>query len=104
MMNEQDLGNNTENKEEFYKKFKQRLEESGTLPGNYTYKFIIKKDEKLLAQMQQVFDRENAQIQMKDSKKGNYTSVSVTLFLLDADSVISFYEKISSIDSRIMMF
>lgn len=101
---EEQNANKPESNEEFYKTFKKRLEDSDTLPGNYTYKFIIKKDEKLLAQIQQVFDRENAQIQMKDSKNGNYTSVSITLFLLDADSVISFYEKIAAIDSGIMMF
>lgn len=95
--------NQTEKQEEFYKTFKERLNDTTDFPSNYTYKFIIPTDNKRIAEVQRVFDEARPQFQMKESKTGKYTSITVVIYALDADQVIYYYKQASSIEDVMMM-
>jgi putative lipoic acid-binding regulatory protein len=89
--------------EEFYKKFKERLNDTTDFPSNYTFKFIVPTDHKRIAEVQKIFDDARPQFQMKESKTGKYTSVTVVIYALDADQVIYYYKEAASIEDVMMM-
>jgi len=93
----------SKNQEEFYKKFKERLDDTTEFPSSYTYKFIIPTDNKRIAEVQRVFDGARPQFQMKESKTGKYTSVTVVVYVIDADQVIHYYQAASSIQDVMML-
>ncbi len=97
-MNEQ-----TPNQEEFYKNFKNRLDETTEFPSNYTFKFIVPTDNKRIAEVQRVFDGARPQFQMKESKNGKYTSVTAVVFVIDSDQVIHYYKSASAIEDVMML-
>jgi putative lipoic acid-binding regulatory protein len=90
-------------REEFYVKFKERLENTTEFPSDYTYKFIVPTDHKRLAEVQRVFDGARPQFQMKESKTGKYTSVTVVVYVLDADQVIHYYQEAASVQDVMML-
>lgn len=92
-----------ENNEEFYIKFKDRLEDTTEFPSNYTFKFIVPSDNKRIAEVQRLFDGSRPQFQMKESKTGKYTSVTAVVYVLDADQVIHYYKSASSIEDVYML-
>lgn len=89
--------------EEFYAKLKEELNKVEDFPTNFTYKFIIPTENKKIALIQSVFDDARPQFQMKESKNGKYTSITVVIFALDADQVIYFYQKVGKIEGVIML-
>jgi len=97
-MNEQ-----TPNQEEFYKNFKERLDETTEFPSNYTFKFIVPTDNKRIAEVQRVFDGARPQFQMKESKNGKYTSVTAVVYVIDSDQVIHYYKLASAIEDVMML-
>lgn len=89
--------------EEFYIKFKERLEDTTEFPSDFTYKFIIPTSHKKVAEIQRVFDGANPRFQMKESKNGKYTSVTVLIYVIDSDQVIHYYKVVSKIENVIML-
>ena len=89
--------------EEFYASLKIELDNVTSFPSNYTYKFIIPTDNKKIAEIQRVFDDTRPQFQMKESKNGKYTSITVVVYALDSDQVIHFYKEVSQVESVIML-
>lgn len=89
--------------EEFYASLKQELNKVENFPTNYTYKFIIPTDNKRIAEIQRVFDNARPQIQMKESKNGKYTSITVVIYAFDADQVIYFYQEVGKMEGVIML-
>ncbi len=90
-------------KEEFYIKFKDRLDDTTEFPSNFTFKFIVPTDNKRIAEVQRVFDGANPQFSMKESKTGKFTSVTVIAFVIDSDQVIHYYQSASSIEDVFML-
>ncbi|HUH35481.1 MAG TPA: DUF493 domain-containing protein [Moheibacter sp.] len=92
-----------ENTEEFYAKFKTSLEETTEFPSEFTYKFILPTSHKKLAEIQQVFDGTNPTFRSNESKNGKYTSITVVIYVLDADQVIYYYKEVAKIEGVIML-
>ena len=92
-----------ENTEEFYARLKKQLEESTIWPSNYLYKFIVPTDPNKIAEIHAIFDNAGAVIESKQSKKGNYTSISVTVNLKSADAVIVKYKEVGMIEGVISL-
>jgi len=87
---------------EFYKKLKSKLNENTTFPSKYLYKFIVPTDDVKVKQVEDLFDFEGAVINKKASKTGKFTSVSIHVIMKSADAVIEKYitaEKIEGIIS-----
>lgn len=91
------------NPEEFYKRLKVQLEESTTWPSNYLYKFIVPTDMDKINKIHSIFDNTGAVIELKKSKKGKYTSVSVTVNLENPDEVIKKYKQVGQVEGVISL-
>lgn len=89
--------------EEFYAKLKDQLLESTSWPSTYLYKFIVPTDEHRISQIQDIFDNIGAVIESKKSKKGTYTSLSITVNLKDPDAVIEKYKEVSVVEGVISL-
>ncbi len=93
----------TEKSEEFYSRLKTQLAESTIWPSNYLYKFIVPTDTDKIKQIQDIFDNTGAVIESKKSKKGKYTSVSVTVNLKSPDEVIEKYKEVGKVEGVISL-
>lgn len=98
------IGGSTEkNPEEFYKSLKENLTKTHNFPEDYLFKFIIPNDSAKLTDIYRVFDDAKATVSTKESKNGKYISVSIQVFVLDADHVIRLYKEVAKIDEVIML-
>lgn len=94
----------SENKtEDFYKRLKAQLEDSSTWPSNYLYKFIVLTNEDKIKRIHRIFDNTGAVIDLKKSKNGKYTSVSITVNLKNPDEVIHKYKEVGAIEGVISL-
>lgn len=80
-----------------YTALKEKLESNGEWPRVYFFKFIVPSDNKKLAQVEALFGPE-ANVQLRQSSKGNFVSVSAKELMLNADRVIERYQKASEIE------
>ncbi|MDO5510958.1 MAG: DUF493 domain-containing protein [Weeksellaceae bacterium] len=97
------MSDSQQEQDEFYTRLKTELDKVETFPGNFTYKFIIPTENKKIAEIQRIFDDARPQIQMRESKNAKYTSITVVIFVLDADQVIHFYKEVGKVDGVIML-
>ncbi len=93
----------TEKTEEFYRRLKEQLQESASWPSNYLYKFIVPTEAGKINQVHQIFDNTGAVIELKKSKNGKYTSISITVNLKDPDAVIQKYKEVGGIKGVISL-
>lgn len=92
-----------EDKESFYKKLKNQLDETTPFPSDYMYKFIVPSEGNQLNQIQKIFDHKNAVITKRKSKTGKYISVSIVINLINSNAVISYYKKTEKIKGIISL-
>lgn len=93
----------SEKSEEFYSRLKTQLAESTSWPSNYLYKFIVPTDTDKIKQIQDIFDNTGAVIESKKSKKGKYTSVSITVNLKNPSEVIEKYKEVGKVEGVISL-
>ncbi|VXC16762.1 DUF493 family protein [Maribacter litoralis] len=91
------------NPEEFYKKLREQLTETTNWPSNYLYKFIVETATDKIAKIEAIFDNMGAVIDLKKSKNGKYTSVSITVNLKGPDQVIEKYKEVGEIGGVISL-
>ena len=89
--------------EEFYGRLREQLWENTTWPSDYLFKFIVPTDKDKIKDIHDIFDTKGAVIESKKSKKGTYTSVSITVRLKNPDEVIEKYKEVSVIDGIISL-
>ncbi|PRX55208.1 DUF493 family protein [Flagellimonas meridianipacifica] len=89
--------------DEFYSRLKEQLLDNSSWPSSYLYKFIVPTDEEKIEQINSIFDNTGAVIESKKSKKGTYTSISITVNMKDPDAVISKYKEVSSVEGVISL-
>ncbi|MBF0595967.1 DUF493 domain-containing protein [Faecalibacter sp. WQ 117] len=91
------------NKDDFYVKFKERLDDVTSFPADYTFKFIYPTSEETMNAIKGIFVKANPKYDYKASKNRKYTSISVQIYALDSDQVIKFYNEVSKINGVIML-
>lgn len=89
--------------EEFYIKLKGQLEDTSSWPSDYLYKFIVPTAGDKIKQIQDIFDNTGAVITSKQSKKGKYTSISITVNLASPDAVIEKYKEVGKVEGVISL-
>lgn len=92
-----------ENPDEFYARLREQLLENTTWPSDYLYKFIVPTDEARITQINDIFNNTGAVIESKKSKKGTYTSISITVHLKDPDEVIAKYKEVAHVEGVISL-
>lgn len=93
----------SEKAEEFYNRLKVELLNSQSWPSDYLYKFIIPTDASKINRIQQIFDNTGAVIESKKSRKGTYTSLSITVNMSDPDAVIRKYKEVGEVEGVISL-
>lgn len=78
--------------DEELEKFKQKLIESTQFPSVYMYKFIVESSNRNIALVENLFGEE-ADIHIKESGNGKYTSITAKQVEVSADEIISIYKK-----------
>lgn len=86
---------------EEFDKLRKQLEQE-VWPSLYLFKFITSSDNQKIALITNMFD-ETADIKIRSSSKGKYTSISIKKTMRSADSVMEIYEKTSKIDKVIII-
>ncbi|MBL4707805.1 MAG: DUF493 domain-containing protein [Flavobacteriales bacterium] len=76
---------------------REKLEEDSNWPRVYFFKFIVPSDNEKLAKVEALFGPET-QVNLKQSSKGNFISVSAKELMLSANRVIDRYEKAAEIE------
>ena len=89
--------------EEFYQRLQQQLHETSACPSDYLYKFIVPTDDEKILQIQDIFDNTGAVIESKQSKNGNYTSLSITVNLESPAAVIAKYQAVGAVEGVISL-
>ncbi len=93
----------TEKSEEFYKRLREQLTESSDWPSKYLYKFIVPSETEKIERIHQIFDNTGAVIESKQSKKGTYTSLSITVMRDNPDAVIQKYIEVGEVKGVISL-
>ncbi len=80
-------------------KFKALLDDTYAWPDYYRFKFIVKSENK-----DDLLDKlPNGSVEEKDSKKGNYVSITLRVLVYSSDEVLSVYETASQIEGIISL-
>ena len=89
--------------EAFYNRLKTELLKNTEWPADYLYKFIVPTDPLRINQIQDIFDNTGAVIESKQSRKGKYTSLSITVNLKNPDEVIKKYKEVGKVEGVISL-
>ena len=89
--------------DEFYGRLREELLINSPWPSDYLYKFIVPTDSQKIAQIQKIFDNTGAVIESKKSRKGKYTSLSITVNLKSPDEVIEKYKEVGEVEGVISL-
>jgi len=92
-----------EDTDRFYERLREKLSENTVWPSTYLYKFIVPTDPERISQIHKIFDNTGAVIESKKSKKGNYTSLSITVHLSGPDEVIVKYREVAIVEGVISL-
>ena len=91
------------NIKEFYERLRKQLQEDTNWPSPYLFKFIVPASLEKIAEIRAAFDSLDAEINTRDSVKGNYTSVSIKAIMDSPDQVINKYLEVSNVEGVISL-
>lgn len=93
----------SKNSDDFYKKLKSQLADTSAWPSKYLYKFIVPSQADKIEKINSIFDDLGAVIVNKESSKGTYTSISITVIMQSPDAVIEKYKEVGTVDGVISL-
>ena len=79
-----------------------QLNQYNTWPTLYMFKFIVPSDNHKIALVESLFG-DDADVKLQPSSKGKYTSLTARVVMLDAEQVISVYQRASEIEGIISL-
>lgn len=71
-------------------------------PSAFMFKFILKPEEDKLTQLRTIFD-ESAEFSYRESRNGNYVSVTVREMIVNPDVIMDRYQAASEIEGIISL-
>ncbi len=89
--------------EDFYLRLKEELSNSTLWPSEYLYKFILPSDIHKIAKVEAAFNDMGAVITTQQSKTGKFTSISISVTMPSAQSVIDKYIAVSDVEGIISL-
>lgn len=90
-------------RQEFYEKLKVRLQQSTTFPTKYLFKFIVPTEGNGVSEVEALFEESSAKITKKESTKGTYTSISISLWMASSEAIISKYKQADRIEGIVSL-
>lgn len=91
------------NSAEKYAKLKSQLEEGFEWPTVYMFKFIVPASNQNVAQVERLFNANEARVSMRESRKGNFVSVTAREMMLSPEKVIERYQEAEKIEGLIAL-
>jgi hypothetical protein len=85
-------------REEKYKRLEEQLEQHQSWPGVYMFKFIIPADNRKLSQVENLFNSEESEVTIRQSKKGNFISITAKELMLSPAKIIERYRMAEGIE------
>lgn len=92
-----------EDKHEYYKGLKEKLDETTTFPAKYLYKFIVPANQSKVDEIEAIFNFGGAVIDTRDSKTGKYTSISILIEMHSSDQIIEKYIEVGEVKGVISL-
>lgn len=89
--------------EKYIERVKRTLDETHDWPAVFMFKFIVPSSNEKIAEVEALFNAHTAEIRMKQSRNGKYTSITAREVMTDAHSVLECYDKASKIDGLIAL-
>lgn len=89
--------------DDFYLRFKEKLEETHSFPTDYMFKYIVPSEQNIIARLHAIFENSTANISMRDSKNGKFTSITIKVPVSDADDVVIYYRQAAAIEGIVML-
>jgi uncharacterized protein len=83
-----------------YETFRKRLDEHYRWPAVYTFKFIVPRAS--AKELLSVFESGEG-VTVRESRKGNYLSVTAQLIMSSSENVIAVYEAVAEIEGIISL-
>ncbi len=83
--------------------FRKLLEQNYKWPALYMFKFICPANNEAVAQLQDLFDPEVAELSLRPSTKGNYVSFTARELMMNPDAVVERYQKAIDIKGLISL-
>lgn len=78
---------------------REKLDQYYTWPALYTFKFVVPKGKE--DELKALFPTHEST--ERQSKKGNYTSITINMMMPSSDAVIEVYQKVSTIEGIISL-
>lgn len=82
---------------------REKLEDGFEWPRVYLFKFIVPSENKKIAEVENLFNSTEAEINMRSSKNGKYVSVSAKEMMISPDKVIDRYKEAAKIEGIISL-
>lgn len=90
-------------KREKYQKLLGQLTEGFDWPTVYMFKFIVPADNERIAQVESLFNSKEAQISIRNSRKGNFVSITAKEMMMSPEKVVDRYVEAESIKGLISL-
>jgi uncharacterized protein len=71
-------------------------------PAVYFFKFIVPSENEKVSIIHSLFD-DTAEINMRDSSSGKFTSISIKTVMLDVESILEIYRKASKVEGIVSL-
>jgi len=92
-----------EDKQNDYKKLKEKLDETTTFPAKYLYKFIVPGDGNGAKEIEAIFNFGGAVITTKPSKTGKYIAISILIKMDSSEHIIDKYKEVGNVKGVISL-
>lgn len=89
--------------DDFYRQFKERLEQTHSFPTDYIFKYIVPADQNNIAKLHAIFSSANPSVTTRESKNGKFTSLTFKVQVHDADDVVLYYRQAAAIEGIVML-
>ncbi len=90
-------------RKEKYMKLLEQLKIGFDWPTVYMFKFIVPADNSKIAQVENLFNSEEAQVSIRNSSKGNFVSITAKEMMLSPEKVIDRYIQAEGIEGLISL-
>lgn len=89
--------------QEFYDRLTEQLAKDRSWPAPYMFKFIVPGRQERIDAVKEFFQDSNADIRIKNSSKGSYSSISITITMDSPEAVVQKYKQVSIVEDVISL-
>jgi len=92
-----------EKSESFYHRLREQLANDRVWPAPYLFKFIVPAGKRRSEMVCEFFESFQADIRVRESSNGNYSSISIELVMDSPEAIIQKYKEVSVVEGVISL-